>query len=339
MRTELLEADAGSLAPLEDLLALTPGERALLSPRHPFLRNGSWRAFAAMVDGRLAARVVASVDVRQRSMAGQVGCVGFAFLGDRAAAVPVARDVLERASAWLRARGAGAVRFPVQLSTWYGHRAVTGSFPAVGGAAPFFLEPANDRRLVDLARAARFRPAHHAVSYAVTAEAVIASAAHALERLRSAGLRDRALRPADLDEELGLLYRLSTEIFRGSWAFSEISLEEFDLLYRPMAERIEPELVRILETRSGDAVGFAFAAPDPGDPRQLVVKTLGVTAEAVRRYPGSGAGLTALLHLAARGQGYERAVHALMAEGSGAHRLSRRWGTQLRTYATYERPA
>lgn len=339
MRTELLEADAGALATLEDRLALTPGERALLSPLHPFLRYGSWRMFAGLIDGRLAARVVASLDERQRSATGPAGCIGFASLGDGAAAATAAREVLDRASAWLRARGVDVIRYPVQLSTWYGHRAVTGPFSADGGEAPFFLEPANDRRVVDLAVADGFRPAHRAVSYAVTADAVISSAAHVLARLRAAGVRDRALRPAALDDELGLLHGLSTEIFRRSWAFSEISFEEFRLLYRPMAERIDPELVRVLETRAGDAFGFAFAAPDPRNPGRLVVKTLGVTAEGLRRYPGSGAGLTAMLHLAARERGYERAVHALMAEGSGAHRLSRRWGTLLRTYATYERAA
>jgi hypothetical protein len=67
------------------------------------------------------------------------------------------------------------------------------------------------------------------------------------------------------------------------------------------------------------------------------VKTLGVLAEARRRHPGAGAGLTALIHQAARDRGYVGGIHALMAHGSMAHRLSMKWGTQIRSYATFER--
>jgi hypothetical protein len=111
-------------------------------------------------------------------------------------------------------------------------------------------------------------------------------------------------------------------------------------MYRPLAPLIDPELVRILETPAGTAIGFGFAIP--GDPRQgpsagFVVKTLGLRDDALSRYPGVGAGLTALIHEAAREKGYTTGIHALMAQGSMAHRLSNRWGRLLRSYATFER--
>jgi hypothetical protein len=232
------------------------------------------------------------------------------------------------------------IRCPVQLSTWYGHRTVTDGFPNSGGAPAFLLEPRSDRALVDLLLAGDFAPAHRAVSYVVDPDTVIAGSRPALDRLCRAGLVDRPIRAAVLEDELRLLHRLSLGIFRGSWGFSEISFEEFGAMYRPLARMADLELVRVLETDAGDPLGFAFAMPsDPASPGSgpFIVKSLGLIPEAARRYPGAGVGLTALIHGAARDRGHLGGIHALMAEDSMAHRLSMRWGTRLRSYATFAR--
>jgi len=343
MHPELLELDPGELGPAAPILSLSPGEAALLAPDHPFLQHGEWRAFAAFHGGTLTARLVASIDPRQASHGRAVGCIGFANVSDEEASAPsgtATEPVLAAAVGWLRERRVGVIRCPVQFSTWYGHRAITGSFPDSGGAPAFLLEPRSDRSLVDLLLASDFAPAHRAVSYAVDPEIVIVSARPALGRLYRAGLADRPLRASSLEEELRLLHRLSIDIFRGSWGFSEISIDEFGAMYRPLAHFADPELVRVLETADGHPIGFAFAMPDdaglPGAGR-FIVKSLGLLPEMRRRYPGAGAGLAALIHLAARDRGYDGGIHALMAQDSMAHRLSMRWGTQLRSYATFAR--
>jgi hypothetical protein len=179
------------------------------------------------------------------------------------------------------------------------------------------------------------------VSYAVDSTAVAASAAHAVARLREARMIDRPLHVPRLEEELQLFHQLSTDIFGDSWGFSEISLEEFRSIYRPLAQFVDAELVRILETPSGAAVGFGFGIPGVRHPRPggFVIKTLGVLPRARHGHPGIGAGLTALIHQAARERGYVGGIHALMTQGSMAHRLSKRWGMHLRSYATFERSA
>jgi hypothetical protein len=342
MHPELLDLGPTDVSSAAPVLLLSPGEATLLAPDHPFLRYGEWRAFAAVDRGKLAARLVASIDPRQVSGGRAVGCVGFVRLGNPGAAAPsaAAEPALAAAVSWLRERRVGSILCPVQFSTWYGHRAITGGYPDSGGEPAFPLEPGNDRSLVDLLLASGFVPAHRAVSYILDPEVVVADARPALDRLRRAGLADRPLRSSRIEKELSLLHCLSTEVFRGSWSFSEISEEEFVAIYRPLSRRADPELVRIVEIADGRSVGFAFALPEeqggPGTGR-FVVKSLGLIPEMLRRHPGAGAGLIALIHQAALARGYTRGIHALMAEGCVAHRLSVRWGARIRSYTTFGR--
>ncbi len=343
MQSELLEFDSRNPGPIAPVLSLSPMEAALLAPDHPFLQFGEWRAFAVQLGGIVVARVVASIDSRQRTTARTVGCIGFANVHVREAGAPAraaAERVLTAAVGWLQDRGVSVIRCPVQFSTWYGHRAMTSGYPGSGGAPAFPMEPQNDHDLVDLVLASDFAPVHRAVSYAVRSDAVFASARPALDRLGKAGLHARPIRISRLGEELRLLHQLSVDVFRDSWGFSEISFDEFSSVYRPIAGVADVELIRILETANEHALGFAFAMPHfPGHTGAggFIVKTLGLLPEARRRYPGVGAGLTAWIHQAALERGYVGGIHALMAQGSMAHRMTMRWGTQLRSYATFER--
>lgn len=365
---ELVELGPGDEGWSDVGAAWSPGELALLAPDHPFLAFGEWRAFAAVRGGGVVARMVASIDPRQRTVDGPVGCIGFVDLAagvprstgdarsagnarsagvDRsngvcgpAAARTAFDQVLAAAAGWLRRRGVRVVRGPVQLSTWYGHRAMTDGLPDEGGVPAFPLEPRNGRGLVQALDAGGFRPAHRGVSCLVRSDAVIESAGPVLDRLRRAGFRDRALRPDAIADELALLHRLSGDIFRESWGFSGVSLAEFAALYRPAARLTDPELVRFAMDGDGGPLGFVFAlpaAPRAADGAGFVLKTLGLLPEARRRFPGSGAALAALIHRTAIERGLRDGVHALMADGSPAHRTSLRWGTWIRSYATFER--
>jgi ribosomal protein S18 acetylase RimI-like enzyme len=353
----MIEFGPGDTAYAAGLPGRTPVEARLLGADHPFLRHGRWRGVAAGDPGERPTSIVASVDPRQRTDGGPVGCLGFAMVapvgaGDGQAGPgddpvgPAAREVLAAALDWLQDQGVAVIRAPVQLATWYGHRAVTGGFPDEGGLPPFPFEPRADRGLLALLERGGFVPAHHAVSFLVDSRAVVARAAPSIARAGASGLRDRAIRLDDLDTELDLLRRLSAAAFRGTWGLGEIDREEFASLYRPLAGAVDPGLIRILEEPDGRAIGFvlglggpiASAFAPPGGPA-FVLKTIAVTPEARRRHPGVGVALTAIVHRAALERGYAAGVHAMMAIGSNAHRLSRRWGYEVRTYATFERAA
>jgi hypothetical protein len=347
----VLEIPPEGIAAWAGRLDLAPAEVRLLAPDHPFLRTGTWRAFVAG-DGRPGtARLVASVDPRQRDAAGPVGCLGFVRPGAGAATASAdadpARATVAAGVAWLRARGVATIRCPVQLSTWYGHRAMTAGFPHGAGAIPAFpLEPQPLRALPVLLEAAGFLPAHRAVSCLVDSAAIVSATAGAVQRVATAGARTRPIRLAELDAELRLLYHLSESVFEETWGLSAITFDEFVSIYRPLTVLVDPELIRILELADGTPAGFVLALPGGPDlegsgaeGRTFVLKTLGVTAAARLRVPGIGVALVGWTHEAALRRGYTSGIHALMADGAMAHRLSLRWGRVIRSYATFELPA
>jgi len=345
-----LEFDASDVARADGMLSLTPFEAGLLAPDHPFLDHGCWRGFLVERGGRAIVRLVASVDPRQRSGAGPVGCLGFIRLGDGNAAEPpaadAARQVVASGRAWLLARGVATVRCPVQLSTWYGHRAMTGGFPDDGGLPQFGFEPPPDRVLPALLDSEGFRPAHRAVSCLVDSAVVAEQTDRAVTRFAAAGFFDRPLDLADLDGDLRVLHRLASDCFRGAWGLSDCTFEEFASIYRPIAGGLDRALVRILHDGDGQPVGFALglaarpaAGAAQGGRPTFVLKSIGVTGVARRRHPGLGAAFTGMVHRAALDRGHAAGVHALMAEGSVAHHLSLRWGSPFRQYATFERDA
>lgn len=346
---KVFDFGAEDVAREAEFLELSPSEARLLSPEHPFRRVGRWRGFGTQPGGTMATRLVASVDPRQQDHAGPVGCIGFVRLrGGHPAnesALSPGHQVLERAMAWLRSEGVVTVRCPVQFATWYGHRTMTDGFPDEGGMPQLPFEPSTDRALPLLLGSSGFRPAHRSVSCLVPSRTAIEQTEPVLNRLRAAGIRARSLDVSRVDGELRLLHRLSIGIFRDAWGLSAISYDEFASIYGPLAGRVDDRLTRVLEDGDGRPIGFALAlAADELTGRAheaersvFVLKTLGVTEDARRSHPGLGAGFAGMIHRAALELGYTAGVHALMALGSSAHRISLRWGHQIRSYATFEK--
>lgn len=353
-----LEFDAVDVGGDDRQPELSPAEASLLAPDHPFLAAGRWRGFAVERGGTLVARAVASVDPRQRSRAGSVGCLGFIRCADEeAVGSPVegtrmpqpadaVREVLWSGIGWLRSQGVATVRCPVQLSTWFGHRAMTGGFPGAGSPARFSFEPPADSALPEVLAAEGFVPAHRAVSCLIDSSVVAATTDRAVARFTAAGLRDRPIELADLEGELRLLHRLAVDSFRGAWGLSDCTFEEFASIYRPLADDLDPGFVRLLQDGDGRPIGFALGfsagpadAGAGGGARTFVLKSIGLTADARSQHPGLGAAFAGMVHRAALERGHEAGVHAFMAEGSAAHRTSLHWGRPIRQYATYERAA
>jgi hypothetical protein len=359
----MLKFDASDLAGDARWLELSPAEARLLAQGTPFMDTGRWRGFAVVRGATLVARAVASVDPRQRSRAGTVGCLGFIWRAPESAAAPppggraappsedAVRRVLEAGIGWLQRHGAVTVRCPVQLSTWFGHRAMTGGFPDAGGPGHLPFEPPAHPGLPALLAGLDFLPAHRAVSCRVDSSVVVADTARAVARFAASGVRDRPIELPDLEGELRLLHRLAADAFGGSWGLSDCTFEEFASIYRPLAAGLDPGLVRLLHDRDDVPIGFALgiavepgavepgaAGPGDGD-RSFVLKSLGLTTEARRRHPGLGAAFVGMAHRAALARGHRTGIHALMAEDSPAHRLTLRWGHPIREYATFERAA
>jgi hypothetical protein len=315
-----------------------------LAPDHPFLGTGTWRAFVTGGRGNDVS-LVASIDPRQRVPGGQVGAIGFIAAGGdvRTPAVGSAlRVVLAAAESWLAGLGCSVVRCPVQFSTWYGHRAMSAGFPEQGGPPLFPMEPANGPGMTEVITAAGYAAAHAAASYRVPVAGWIEGAKLGEVLMRSGGFRDRPIRLDRLDAELETIHAISTAAFRRSWGFSDITLDEFLSIYRPLLPLIDPALVRMAEAPDGSPVGFMFAFADPATrPGQVdarfIAKSLAVLPDVRRVSPGVGTGLAVAVHRHAAVIGYPMAIHACVAAGAYTQRLSARCGERFRSYATFEK--
>ncbi len=278
-------------------LGLDDWERQLLRPDHPFLRVGAFRALAVFHGDSLAARVVAAIDPRQSAGSVPVGTIGFvAHRGDARAL----RSAISAAEAWLAESGAGLIRCPVQLSTWFGHRLTLGP---IGAPPQFFMEPAPTPGLVEALTDLGYVPGHRATSHLVENSRPIADGRRSLQRIVAEGFCDRPIDLGHLSDELEAIHRIASAAFPGSWGFHPLSLDEFMALYAPIARRCDPELTRIIQNPMGEAVGFTFAYEDsaPASPggeqvyithrRWFVLKSIAVLPEATRH--GIGPALVA----------------------------------------------
>lgn len=312
---------------------------ALRSGSHPFLAFGRTEEVEVARPAGIT-RLIASVDSRQAGPDGPIGSIGFLEVDADTMAFDRALDAADR---WLRGLGVVDVRCPVNLSTWYGHRTIVESFPELGGAPPFPLEPSGAPWLPARLAANGFRPDSRGVATLVPNDRAIAATAPSLERALDAGYRDRPIEPRSAAAELDLLHGLSSTIFATAAGFSPISREEFHALYGPLVDIVDPALVRIMEDPAGEPVGFVFAVTDRGGPHsyasaaQFVLKTIGVLPAARRAFPGLGWAMVSRVHALAEERGFGVGIHAVAAESSYSARFSARWGTRIRRYASFRR--
>ena len=242
------------------------------------------------------------------------------------------RTVLNEACRRLQNAGCARVIGPIDGSTWKPYRLVSD----VGSEAPFLLEPINPHAWN-----------HH---FLESGFGVLASYHSALSvnpppdlkmpavraRLAASGISTRAADPARLDAELEAIHELAQGSFSRNLLYSPLTLPDFLALYRPLLSRLPAGFTRIAE-HAGQAVGFAFAAPDLLRPQNdtLIVKTVGVRRG--RLYAGLGRLLAEELHELARQAGMPRVIHALMHDDNVSARISAHTSTVIRRYALYSR--
>jgi hypothetical protein len=159
-------------------------------------------------------------------------------------------------------------------------------------------------------------------------------------RMRRAGLRVRTLDLSRLDDDLRLLFALSTATFDQNFLYTPIAEEEFLAQYRPLLPRVPPEMVLLAE-QDTTAVGFIFGYPnapsaDAGAPDTAVAKTIARIPG--RAWAGVGTVLTAEFQRRARALGFRRIIHALMHDSNNSRNLSARWRARpIRRYALFAR--
>lgn len=324
--------------------------REQLAPDAPIRRHGQLAHFLALEGDTPLARCSAILNTRYEEDGSPLGFIGFFDALDRPEA---SAAVLGEAVAWLRARGARVVRGPVNTSTYHPYRLMTEGFER--GA--FFLEPYNPAYYPVHWERAGFVPCRRYLSSEVDAAACAASLEREYARSVAAGYTHRTFDRARFDDELRLMYDLSTRIFEGSWMWRPLAFEEFRALYAGLQGIMDPGLCFFLY-KGEEPVGFLFGVPDFAPAvramagsrsiaakvrfwlkrkrtSQVLLKTFGVVPG--RRQGANALALCHLFHKAAVERGYARAVHALMRDDNTSLRMSERHGGEtIKRYALYE---
>lgn len=327
--------------------------RAQLSPNAAFTRHGEWVHVLATSGGKPVARCTAMINshyVDELPDGQKLGFIGyFEAVNDYEAT----HAVLSEAMAWLRERGVTTVRGPINTSTYFPYRFMTEGFEH----AAFFLEPYNPPHYPEHWRRFGFRERYGYASAIVDSADFARQTAPHHARAMAAGYHARIFDLKRFDDELRLMYDLSTAIFKGSWMWRPVSFEDFRLLYAGMRGILDPDLCYFL-FHGHTPVGFVFGLPDVAPAVRAMrgsqslfaklrflskrhqtpaalLKTFGVLP--AHRNGSLALSLCHLMHDAAARKGYARTVHALMREDNTSLRMSHRFGGSVfKRYAIFE---
>lgn len=305
--------------------ALRSPELAKLAPPAPYWRqfldskDASAESWIALRGERCLGRIGAAISPTRPG----VGYVGFF---ENALLEPghdrTAKDLLEAACAWLKARGVSQVYGPVDRNTWYSYRYTVASTPGPDGYdEPLFAwEPPCVPPYLEAFRAAGFVDAehYHSIAFrrvagvsAIQASADVSKPGY--EMASSAGISFRPLgRAKELESSLALLFELASEGFRENFLFEPITVEQFSRLYVPLVGSLDyADFSHMALDESGAPAAFLIAYHDRG---YLVVKTLAVRADHRKR--GAGHALMHLAFKAAAARGIGLGISALVRQGN-----------------------
>ena len=231
------------------------------SPRHnPALRHRDHARFLARRNGRVVGRVAAIVDpLFTERWAPGTGFFGFLeTIEDR----DVARDLLETAEDFLRARGMNRSLGPVNLST----HDETGVLVDGFAHPPTFLSPHNPPYYATLLEKLGYRGDHEFHAYTMQADRPLPADTEAAitaftQRASDRGISVRTADPSAWDRDKRILFDLYNGSFGDVWGFVPLRWEEFETRADSFRAFYRPELVAFAE-RDGVPVGFALILPD-----------------------------------------------------------------------------
>lgn len=229
-----------------------------LNPKkHPFYRHGAATCFLARRGREVVGRILVSDDPHyNETHATNLGCFGmFESLPDEA----IAHALLERAAAWLLARGRTAILGPIDYSTNYPCGLLVEGFDT----PPTLLMNHNPPGYAKLLESWGLVKAKDLVTYWVTDERGLPEnwrrvVGKMQERSR---VRIRPFDTSDWDAEIARLKELYNAAWEKNWGFVKMSDAEFEHLGKELRPILIPELLMIAEVE-GRPVGFCMSLPD-----------------------------------------------------------------------------
>ena len=98
---------------------------------------------------------------------------------------------------------------------------------------------------------------------------------------------------------------------------------------------LQEQYLLFLEDSRRNPVGFCFALPEKGNPKRLILKTLGVLSE--YRKQGLAAALLHAIHVRAQEDGFAECYYPFILEGNAVTKFPYEGYTMVSSYVAYER--
>jgi GNAT superfamily N-acetyltransferase len=234
-------------------------ERKLLDTRkNPFYRQAEIACFIARgADGAPVGRIAAIDNRTHCAFHGErVGFFGFFECVDDPAA---ARALVDAARAWVKGRGLGAIRGPMNPST----NDSCGTLVEGFDTPPFFMMPHNPPFHDGLLTGTGLAKSMDLLAWHVTEQTIDVSR---MERLSKRILEREPIRIRPIDvkrfrEEVEVVRAVYNRAWSRNWGFVPMTGAEFDYAAAGFRQVVVPDLVLIAEV-AGKPVGFALALPD-----------------------------------------------------------------------------
>lgn len=235
---------------------------------------------------------------------------------------------IDAAERWIKEQGVRRIYAPLGASTWLPYRAtVAQEDPEV-----FFYGESN------------FSPHHWEERGYTIAARYISSFAENQPQIDSARSRKIELESkgwtmvdyaSDDGSFLQRSHHIANRAFANAFCFQPVSWPDFQKLYQPLLQRIDPRLVLLARSPTGEIAGFSLSYPDLSNPslKRFVLKTLAVDPQFANR--GIGSWLVGETHARAEQMGFVGGIHALMWQGSHSQAISKHAGRIIREYVLF----
>lgn len=328
--------------------------------KHPFHQHADVAYFLAERGGKPVGRIAAVANHRANEFHGDT--TGYFGLFESIDDPSVAIALLDRAAAWLKAKGLTVVQGPFNLSTndeLYSGGVLIDGFDT----PPAFMMGHNPPYYGRLMDAAGMTKAKDLVAYWLPHNQPPQRLLDGIERLgKREGWRIRPVNMKRFKEEVGVVMGVYNSAWERNWGFIPMTEAEFDSMAKEFRPVVDPNLVLIAENTEGEPIGFILALPDLNraikplkngrlfpfgvfkflwHKRKIQTARL-LTLGMKPGYQRSGIGAALYLRCFQQGaaNGYENAEASWILEDNGPMRqaLEKIGAFVYKTYRVYERP-
>lgn len=207
---------------------------------------------------------------------------------------------------------------PMNATSWHSYRVAEAS-----DEAPVFLDVISKAYYANLFRHNGWQAV---AKYLTTSTTNLNIDEQKLEKhfnfFTSKNIQIRPFNINNFQQDLKIIYDISIDSFKGNFLYSEISYEEFSVLYNGIDMIINPEYFLIAEDQNKEPLGFVFCYDNfyEQDIKALVIKSLGRVHRSKAR--GIGHHLVDMVYKKAKQAGYQKIYHTLMHEDNVSRNIN-----------------